>query len=68
MSSGSYAENVIVLVDDLSPHGKSNPFWCSYSQAPNSGFLLRTDGVIDTAQLWFNSVTMGHAIDRLLSQ
>jgi hypothetical protein len=51
MGNGEYEKNIHVMVDDLAPHGKDNPFWCTYAQAANAAFLIRTDGVIDFVQV-----------------
>lgn len=41
--------NVIVLVDEM-----DNPIWCTYGQAPNIAYLIRTDGRILVKQDWYN--------------
>ena len=58
--------NQTLLVDDLRPDMLVNPVWCTYGPAPNSAYLIRQDGVIDTAQLWTNVNDLEAAIDKLL--
>ncbi len=58
--------NQLLLVDDLSPGALNNPVWCTYGPAPNSAFLIRQDGIVDTVQLWFLARGMEDAIDALL--
>jgi len=56
----------LLLVDDLSSGEFSNPVWCTYGPAPNSAFLIRQDGIIDTAQTWLDVREVRMAIDALL--
>jgi hypothetical protein len=58
--------NQLMLVDDLVPGNLNNPAWCTYGPCPNCAYLIGQDGVIDTAQTWFNAGEMETAIDRLL--
>ena len=65
---GSLIEgNQLLLIDDMTPQALNNPVWCSYGPAPNSAYLIRQDGIMDTAQLWLNTDDMQRAIDRLLT-
>jgi hypothetical protein len=41
--------DVIVLVDEM-----DNPIWCTYGQAPNIAYLIRTDGRIVLKQDWYD--------------
>lgn len=43
------------LVDDLTPGGLVNPFWCTYGTAPNAGYLIRRDGTLAAVQTWFDA-------------
>jgi hypothetical protein len=36
-----------VLVDEM-----DNPIWCTYGQAPNMAYLIRSDGKIIVKQIW----------------
>jgi hypothetical protein len=46
------------LVDDLTPGGLANPFWCTYGTAPNAGYVIRRDGTIATVQTWFDATAI----------
>ncbi len=56
----------LLLIDDMPPQLLSNPVWCTYGTAPNSAYLIRQDGILDTAQTWLDVDDMQRAIDRLL--
>lgn len=56
----------LLLIDDMTPLDLNNPVWCTYGPAPNSAYLIRQDGIVDTAQLWLDTDDMQHAIDLLL--
>ena len=56
----------LILVDDLTPGKYNNPVWCTYGPCPNCAYLIRKDGLIDTAQTWFNADGMESAINELL--
>ena len=56
--------NQKLLLDDLGT--TNNPFWCTYGTAPNAGWLIRQDGVIELAQPWIDVSSMGDAIQGLL--
>jgi len=58
--------NQLLLIDDLTPGRLNNPVWCTYGTAPNSAFLIRQDGIIDTAQSWLDTAEMEKAINNLL--
>jgi hypothetical protein len=58
--------NQLILVDDLVPGELNNPVWCTYGPCPNCAYLINQDGMIDTAQTWFNAGDMEKAIDGLL--
>lgn len=63
-------KRVHVVVDDLAPHnttmGGNNPLWCGWGPAPNAAWLLRPDGKVNLAQLWFHSAQMDKAMARML--
>jgi hypothetical protein len=56
----------LLLIDDLSK--QVNPVWCTYGPAPNSAFLIGSDGVIVVAQLWADVGRMEGAIRRLFRE
>jgi hypothetical protein len=56
------------IVDDLTPGGLVNPFWCTYGTAPNAAYLIRTTGAVHTVQTWFDAATMEAAIRTLLGR
>jgi len=58
--------NQLLLIDDLTPGRLNNPIWCTYGTSPNSTFLIRQDGIIDTVQLWLDTAGMEKAINDLL--
>jgi len=60
--------NQLILVDELFPGDLNNPVWCTYGPCPNCAYLIRQDGVIDTAQTWFDAGDMEKAIDRLFGR
>ena len=60
--------NQIQIVDDLTPGGLVNPFWCTYGTAPNAAYLIRGTGVVHTVQTWFDATAMETAIRALLGR
>jgi len=58
--------NQLLLIDDLTPGRLNNPLWCTYGTSPNSAFLIRQDGILDTVQLWLDTAEMEKAINDLL--
>lgn len=56
----------LLLIDDMVPQALNNPVWCTYGPAPNSAYLIRQDGILDTVQTWLDVDDMRSAIDRLL--
>ncbi len=56
----------LILIDDMVPQALNNPLWCSYGPAPNSAYLIRQDGILDTVQTWLDVDEMRDAIDRVL--
>ena len=58
--------NQLLLIDDLTPGALNNPVWCTYGTSPNSAFLIRQDGIVDTVELWFDAPGMEEAIKNLL--
>mmetsp|Transcript_21856 Transcript_21856/g.24398 ORF Transcript_21856/g.24398 Transcript_21856/m.24398 type:complete len:221 (-) Transcript_21856:87-749(-) len=57
----------ILLIDDLEPNGPNNPLWCTYGTAPNGGWLIRQDSIVDFEQYWFGVDDFRKAIQRLIS-
>jgi hypothetical protein len=58
--------NQLLLIDDMVPQALNNPIWCTYGPAPNSAYLIRQDGILDTVQTWLDVDGMRDAIDRVL--
>lgn len=58
--------NQLILIDDMVPQPLNNPIWCTYGPAPNSAYLIRQDGILDTAQTWLDVDEMRDAIDLAL--
>lgn len=45
--------DVPILIDEM-----DNPIWCTYGQAPNIAYLIRTDGRIILKQEWYDPEKM----------
>jgi hypothetical protein len=54
---------VPVLVD-----GMDNAVWCTYGPAPNSAYLIGTDGTVVARQGWYDPAEMERAIQTYLSE
>jgi len=56
--------NVILLPDKLDGKmGKyNNPVWCTYANGARSAIFIGKDGVVITAQDWFNRETLTKVI------
>jgi len=57
MKADLLKEDIPVIVDRM-----DNPVWCTYGPAPNSAYLIGTDGTIIEKQGWYNPELMGEAI------
>jgi hypothetical protein len=57
-----------VLVDDLTPGPRTNPLWCTYGPAPNTGYLIDRNGVLRAVQQWIDVPLMEAAIRQLLAE
>ena len=56
------AISVPILVDEM-----DNPVWCTYGPAPNSAYLIGSDGRVVEKQGWYQPKQMEFAIERYLS-
>jgi len=53
--------NVPILVDEM-----DNPIWCTYGQAPNIAYLIKTDGRIILKQEWYDPDKMEEFIQAFI--
>lgn len=58
--------NQLLLIDDMVPQALNDPIWCTYGPAPNSAYLIRQDGILDTVQTWLDVDDMRTAINHIL--
>ena len=54
---------VPVLID-----GMDNAVWCTYGPAPNSAYLIGTDGTVVARQGWYDPAEMELAIQAYLGE
>ena len=57
-----------LLVDEMDPEARNNPLWCSYGPAPNSGYLIGRDGILEAVHRWLAVADMETAIIQLLGR
>lgn len=62
MKEALLTQDITVIVDRM-----DNPVWCTYGPAPNSAYLIDTDGTVIEKQGWYNPALMGLAIENYLS-
>jgi len=60
------AHDQILLIDDLSPRSRNNPFWCSWATCANCGFLVDQQGQLALVQDWFEVEQMRASVAALL--
>jgi len=66
--SSTIIGNQLMLVDDMAPLGRSDPLWCSYGPAPNSGYLIDRSGTVVYAEMWVNVSTARRKIDEIFDR
>jgi len=63
------SDQVVYVVDDLdnpNPQNGSNPVWCVWGPAPNSGWVVKPDGIVAYDAFWFNAKDIEKVLDSLL--
>lgn len=59
------APQQLLLIDDLTPNGPNNPFWCTYGPVPNGQWAIAQNGTVVDSLDWFEKANAEAAIRRL---
>lgn len=55
-----------LLIDELTPHGKNNPFWCTYGRAADAAWLINQDGIVVESMYWWDYSKLEKALQALV--